>query len=100
MTSLILHDVANLLQLDRWRLEELRQTTLTRNAERHLTLLQVIAIAECLQGFAYEGFWIGVRLAENLWVFDIVERLGDDLLTFDSTTKSLESALAYFQSPD
>src|SRR5262249_6730053 len=80
LPCLELDDVGYPLLLDRRQLDELDQAGLTRNGNGHLASLQLVSFQEGLEGLADELIGIGVGLAEDLGVLDVVERLGADLI--------------------
>ena len=97
-----LHDVGDSLLLDRRQLDELHQARLAGNGDRHLAPFQVVPFEERLQGLANELLGVGVGLAENLGVFDEVERLGHDLVggLARCQLQGLERGLADVEGPD
>ena len=67
------HDVADLLLLDRRQLDEPRQAALAGDADGDEVALDVVAGEELLQRLAGELVRVGVGLAQDLRVLDVVE---------------------------
>ena len=78
LLGLELDDVGDPLLLDRGQLDELDQPSLTRNCDGNLASLDVVAIGEGRERLANQLLGVGIRLAEDLGVFDEVERLGHE----------------------
>ena len=82
LPGFVLDDVGNLLRLDRRQLDEPRQAALARHGDRHAVARE----RRCARGTVCSASRIsssrvGVGLAENLGVFDVVERLDHDPLS-------------------
>ncbi len=65
----------------------------------HRGLLQIVAFDESIQCLSDQGLRIRLGLAEDFGIFDIIERLGHDLVTVQPTTQRLERTLSDLDSP-
>ena len=102
LLGLELDDVGDALLLDRRQLDELDQSGLAGHRDRDLASLDVVAVGERGQRLANQLVGIGVGLAQDLGVFDEVERLGHDLVRIRSghQLEGLECGLADVDRPD
>src|SRR5262249_10145851 len=70
------------------------------DADEDAVPLEVVARQERFQGLARELVGVGIRLAEDLGVFDVVEMRGRDLAVHQFQTQRLEGTLAQVDAPD
>jgi len=101
LPGLVLDDVGDLAGLDGGQLDELRESQVPRHRHRHGVPAQIMAGGELLDGGADDLDRIGLRLREHHRVFDVLERLGDQLpwLRTGTAAQRLQRALADVDSP-
>ena len=102
LLGLELDDIRDPLLLDGRELDELDQAGLPGDADGDLAALQVVAVHEGGERLADEGLGVGVGLAEDLGVLDVVERLGHDLIRVipRDELQRLQGRLADVEGPD
>ncbi len=94
------HDLGDLLGIHRRRLEEPCQTSLARHGHGDRRTFDVVLFDELRYRCFDQLFRVRFGLTENLGVFDIVERLRDDLAVLHRAIKRLERALPNIDSPN
>ena len=101
LPGFVLDDVGNLLRFDRRQLDEPRQAALARHGNRHLVAAHSIARKEQFERLAHQLSRVGVRLAENLGVFDVIEGIGLDqvVLIVRPAAQRLQRALPNIDTP-
>ena len=57
-------------------------------------------LQQLFQGFADQFVRIRFRLTQDLWVFDEVEGVGNDLAAHQRTTQRLDRSLSNFDAPN
>ncbi len=92
-------DVGDLAFLDRRQLDETRQAALPRHADGHDVAAQIVARQERLQGVADQFVRLGIGLAEDLGILDVIEMRGDKLAFDVLQAEGLEGTLADVDAP-
>ena len=82
LVGLELDDVRDLLAFDRRQLDHPCEPSLARHREVNRLLIDVVARKELLESGADQFIRLGVRLAQNLGVFDEVKRFEDRFVFF------------------
>ncbi len=93
-------DVGDLLFLDRRQLDEAGQAALAGHADGDLVAAEVVARQELFQRLAGQLVGVGVGLAEDLGMLDVVEGGGGDFAVDQFQADGLEGALAEIDAPD
>ena len=96
LPGFVLDDVGNLLRFDRRQLDEPRQTALARDRDRHLVAADLVAREELLEGLAHQLHGVGLGLAEDLGVFDVVEGVGRRLVPRSSPGRQRSALSAHW----
>src|SRR5262249_23706484 len=89
-----------LLLLDRRQFDEAGQARLPRHADADDVAAQGVVGQELLQRLADELVGVGVGLAEDLGILDVVEGGGDDLAVDLLQSDRLEGTLPQVDAPD
>ncbi len=102
LAGLELHDVGDALLVDRRQLDELHQPRLARDADGDPGAGHLVPAQEGGERLAHQFFRVGVGLAENLGVFDVVERLGQERfgVLAGRELQGLECGLSNVDGPD
>src|SRR5579871_939312 len=94
------NDVGDLLFLDGRQLDEAGQAALSRDADGHDVAAQVVARQELIKGFPRELIGVGIGLAEDFGMFDVIEGGGDDFAVNFLQADRLQAALAQVDAPN
>src|SRR5208282_4756124 len=93
-------DVADLFFLDGRQLDEACQTALARNANGDDVRADVVARQELFHRLARELVGVGIGLAEDLGVLDVIEGGSGNLAADVFQTNGFESALPQVNAPN
>ncbi len=93
-------DVGDLLFLDGRQLDETGQTALTGHADGHDVAAEGVARQELVERLAGQLVGVGVGLAEDFGMLDVIEGGGDELSVDHFKADGLEAALPEIDAPD
>ena len=93
-------DVGDFLFLDRRQLDEACQAALTGYADRYHVAAEGIARQEFFQGLAHQLVGIGIGLAQDLRMLDVIEGGGRRLTVDIHEANGLESTLTHVNAPN
>ncbi len=72
-------------------LKNLDKPLLAGNTDADSTILQIIPRNKLLECVRDQLLWLRIGLRQNLRILDVVESIGDDLITFLVTTQRLSA---------